>query len=104
MNCSFRAALGTNILIPERRGQDRPDRLSRVQRRVRILGDQLHLTSKLSESGLRAVECLLVDGYRAASRRRIAGDDAACRRLAASCLADQSEDLPARDCKTDAVD
>jgi hypothetical protein len=88
----------------ERLADDRSDRLARVQRRVRILEDHLHLAAQRLQLSPRQVCDLLARDLDAAARRlEEPVDQARRRRLATACLADDAERLAALDVERDAV-
>ncbi len=98
-------ALGLDALEPERRADDRADRVPRVQRGVRVLEDHLDVAAHrphLAHGQVRDVPALELD--LAARRLDQPGDEPAHRRLAAAGLADDAQGLPRVHLEVDAVD
>ena len=88
------ALLGADVLDPQRRPDDCPDRVPRVQRRVRVLEDHADLASQrahLARSHVRDV--LAVEDDAAGGGLVKPGDHAPGGRLAAPRLADDAEGL-----------
>ena len=86
-------------------GDDRADRLARVQRRVRVLEDHLHLaTQGLQLRALDRRDLAAVEVDRARRRVHQAQQQAGGRGLAATRLAHEAERLAAHDVERDAVD
>ncbi len=82
-----------------------PDRVARVQRRVRVLEDHLHPPAQRPHLALAQVRDVgAVEADRAAGRLVQAQQRPADRRLAAARLADEPERLAALDRQRDAVD
>src|SRR3954447_3783106 len=89
----------------ERLADDRADRLARVERRVRVLEDHLHLATERLELALREagdVPAAVLD--RPAGRVEQAGDQARRGGLAAAGLPHQAERLALHDVERHAVD
>ena len=105
-----RAALGLDLILrhaadPQRRGQDLGHALARVERRLRILEDHLHLAPdrlQLAASG--SGDVLSAEADRARGRVDQPHQRADQRRLAASGLADDAERLALVQCERDVVD
>ena len=84
---------------------DRADGHARVERRERILEDDLHLAPQLAQRRARRATSTSLPSNSTLARRRLdeAEDRAARRRLAAARFADEAERLAGRDVERDAV-
>jgi hypothetical protein len=93
------------VVAQQRRGDDVADRLCRVERRVRVLMDDLHRLAVTAEGG--AVEALdrrpLEDDF-TGSRLQQTSDHAPGRALAAAALAHQADRLTWLDGEGDSID
>ncbi len=100
------AALVLDLVVAQqRRGEDVADRLRRVERRVRVLVDDLHRLAVAAEGG--AVELLdrrALEDHFARSRFEQTGDHAPGRALAAAALAHETDRLARLDRKGNSVD
>ncbi len=89
----------------DRLADDAPDRHARVQRRVRVLEDDLRLAPERQQrAGRQRGDVLAVEDDASAGRLDGAQHEAAGRRLAAPALAHQPERLARLDREADAVD
>ena len=99
-------ALARDAVDRERLADDRADRLARVERRVRVLEDHLHLAPQRAQ--LRARRGAMSLAVEARSRRDVGSSrrsqQARGRRLAAARLADEPERLARGDVERHAVD
>ena len=100
-----RIALGGRfgeLVDHERLGDRRADRHPRVERRVRVLEDHLHVAAHRAQLALRQPRDVgAVERDRAGARLEQAQDRAAERRLAAARFADEAERLAAPDLEID---
>ncbi len=93
------------IVDLQRLGDDVADRHARVQRRVGVLEDHLHLAAHLAHlAAVQLGQVLAVEDDLAAGRLVELQDGAAGGGLAAAGLADQAEGLALLDVERDAVD
>ena len=89
----------------ERRPDDLTDRLARVQRRVRILEDHLHLAPQRPQLALRdRRDVAAVEADRAACWIEEPQDQPCCRRLPAAGFAHDAQGLAATDVERDVLD
>src|SRR6201999_1004213 len=99
------AVLGLGPLDPERRSDDRADRVPWVQRGVGVLEDHLDVAADLAHlAAPQTTDLAPVEADRTARRFQQLGDRAAGCRLAAAGLSDQSQRLAGADRETHSVD
>src|SRR4051812_44525549 len=99
------ALVALDVVDDERLADDRADRLARVQGRVRVLEDHLHVAPQRLELRARLVRDVLAAVDQLAARRlEQPRDEAGRRRLAAAGLADDAERLALDDVEAHAVD
>ncbi len=98
-------ALGLDALEPEGSADDRADGVPRVQRRVRVLEDHLHVPAHRTHSAHPEVsDVLALELDLAAGRFEQPGDQPPHRRLAAAGLAHDAQRLAGLDLEVEAVD
>jgi hypothetical protein len=96
---------GDHLVHPQRRADDRADRVPRVQRAVGVLEDHLDLLAQRKHLALGELgHVLALEDHLAGGRVVEPGDDPARRRLAAPRLAHQPERSAAGHGERDAVD
>jgi hypothetical protein len=105
LHLALDAVLGGDLLNPERGTDDRADRVPRVQRRVRVLEDHLHVPPQRAQLALRQVgDVRALEDDRTTGRFEEPDEHAARGRLAAAGLADQPQRLSLVDIEVETVD
>ncbi len=105
LNAIVYAFAAGEVMYLERLADDVADGHARVERRKRILKDDLHLSAQMAQLRARAIQDVAaVEPHFTARRRQQTQDDAADRRLPRAGLADEAERFARSDCKVDAVD
>ena len=94
LDARFSTSPRRDAVEPQRVADDLADALARVQRRVGVLEDHLHLAAqRLQLAALQADDLLAVEAHRARRRLEQLQDRAAQGGLAAARLADQAQRL-----------